>query len=414
MKKLDSIGRYSICDDRGRLSLCWWDRSARITRSKRLAATTLTAARKEAKEVIRTVAEPLELIAPERRITRDPEFGEVWISYEREKQACVSPARFGLLKNRLDIYYRPQIWHARMSEMPAELHRFVQFLQRTEYSRKKGRARGEATPNDRRRLHPNTIADIARPVVEVCALARRMGLTDVAPPDMPTITGLTAPADRPKKGRYLSFAEIGALIEAAEREHLRDLLILAIGTGARVGSICDIEGAYVHADLGVINLMKWGNVETNKRRPIVPISGAMRPVLERLRARYGDGYLIRSGGKPLAEGSRNWTQRIHRLVARAGIDNGLKPGETGANWYSIRHTFGDFLAGRVPDFAISSVMGHTAITLADRDRLFARGSPSTEIYKRRQLQPVLDVGDALEADWWPEIARHSATLRGLL
>lgn len=140
----------------------------------------------------------------------------------------------------------------------------------------------------------------------------------------------------------------------------------------------------------------------------------MRSVLDRLRARYGDGYLIRSGGKPLAEGSRNWTQMIHRLVGRAGIDEGLKPGETGANWYSIRHTFGDFLAGRVPDFAISSVMGHTAITLADRDRLFARGSPSTEIYKRRQLQPVLDVGEVLEADWWPEIARHSATLRGLL
>ena len=412
MKKLDQIGRYSICDDRGRLSLRWWDRSARTTRSKRLNATNITAARTEAKVVIRTIAEPLELIAPERRITRDPEFGEVWISYERLKQGTLSPARFGLLKNRLDIYYRPEIWHARMSQMPMELHRFVQFLQRTEYSRQKGRARAAATTTDSRRLHPNTIADIARPVVEVCALARRMGLTEVAPPDMPTISGMTAPADRPKKGRYLTFAEIGALIDAAERVHLRDLLILALGTGARVGSLCDIEGAYVHEELGVINLTKWGDVQTNKRRPIVPISGPMREVLDRLKGRSGDGYLICSGGKPLAEGSRNWTQMIHRLVERAGVDKALKPGETGANWYSIRHTFGDFLAGRVPDFAISSVMGHTTITTADRDRLFGRGSPTTDIYKRRQLQPVLDVGEALETGWWPEIVKNSAILRG--
>ncbi len=101
---------------------------------------------------------------------------------------------------------------------------------------------------------------------------------------------------------------------------------------------------------------------------------------------------------------------MHRLVQRSEIDKNLAKGQTGANWYSIRHTFGDFLAGRVPDFAISAVMGHTSITTSERDRLFAEGSPTTEIYKRRQLQPVLDVGEALEAAWWPEIVARSKTL----
>lgn len=399
MKKLDTIGRFSICDDRGNLCLRWWDRAARATRSKRLAAQTLTAACAEAKTVIRTIAEPLELIAPQRRITKDPEFGEVWLSYERQKEGTLSKEHFGLLKNRLDIYYRPNLWHEPMSNMPSALHRFVLFLQGAEYSRLKGKARTAATAEDRRKLHPNTIADIVRPVVEVCSLARKMGLTEIAPPKIPQIVGLTAPADRPKKGRYLSFDEIAALIDAAEREHMRDLLILALGTGARVGALCDIEGAYVHSDLGVINLMKWGELQSNKRKPIVPISGPMGQVLTRLMAQHGGGYLLRAGGRPLAEGSRNWTQMIHRLVERAGIDKGLAKGQTGANWYSIRHSFGDFLAGRVPDFAISAVMGHTSITMSERDRLFARGSPTTEIYKRRQLQPVLDVGEALEAEW---------------
>ena len=90
MKKLDTIGRFSICDDRGNLCLRWWDRAARCTRSKRLEARTLTAARSEAKTVIRRIAEPLELIAPQRRITKDPEFGEVWLSYERQKEGSLT------------------------------------------------------------------------------------------------------------------------------------------------------------------------------------------------------------------------------------------------------------------------------------------------------------------------------------
>ncbi|MDP5308969.1 hypothetical protein [Paracoccus spongiarum] len=182
MKKVDSVGRFSICDDRGNLCLRWWDTAAPCIHSKRLAARSLTAARAEAKIVIPTIAEPLEMIAPQRRITRDPEFGELWISYEREKGRSISKHWFSLLKNRLDIYYRPNLWHVPMSSMPTALHRFVLFLQKAEYTRNEGKAKAAATAEHRRRPHPNTIADIVRPVVELCSVARKMGLTDIAPP----------------------------------------------------------------------------------------------------------------------------------------------------------------------------------------------------------------------------------------
>lgn len=145
------------------------------------------------------------------------------------------------------------------------------------------------------------------------ALARTMGLAHSVPPQMPAIKDQTAPADRPKKGCYLSFDENVALVDTAEREHRRDLLILAVGTGARVGALCDIEGAHVHADLGDINPMKRGELQSNRRKPIVPISGPMRPVLDRLLAQHGGRYLLRAGAL-----SRTTSVRWCRTDAEGG------------------------------------------------------------------------------------------------
>jgi hypothetical protein len=35
--------------------------------------------------------------------------------------------------------------------------------------------------------------------------------------------------------------------------------------------------------------------------------------------------------------------------------------------------------------------------------LFEAGSPTTDLYKRRKLGPVMEVGEALEREWWPSI-----------
>lgn len=132
--------------------------------------------------------------------------------------------------------------------------------------------------------------------------------------------------------------------------------------------------------------MKWGELQSNKRKPIVPLSGPMNPVLDRLLAQHEGRYFLRAEGRPLAEGSRNWTQMIHRLVARAGIDDGLAKGQAGVISCSIRHTFGDFFSARVLDFSIPAVLGHTLIIMSERDRLLARGSLSSEIHECTQLQ----------------------------
>jgi hypothetical protein len=411
VKKVAEVGRFSICENRGALHMRWWDKVEQKTKSKRLEATTLGRAREEVKVLARDIVDPSERVSERSRAAGDPTFGECWLYYERAKKETLSEGRFRLLKNRLALYYRPSLWDVPMSRMGPELIRFAGRLREDRYSRRRGRAREGATPEDSRQLHPNTIADIIQAAIGVCEAGRANGLTTMASPAMPAIPGRTLPHDRAPKGRYLTFAEMGKLIDAAVSEHVLDLLLLELGSGARIGSVGGLEACYVHRALGVIDLGMWGSIETNKRRPLGPISGPMGRTLDRLIERHPNGVLIRDkrgrSSAPSAGGAGNYTQVIQRLVERSRIDEKLKPGALSANWYSIRRTLSDFLDGRVRAASISSVLGHYSVPQDERRKLFEDGSPMTLIYKRRKLEPVHEVGRVLEADWWPAIQPHT-------
>lgn len=400
MKKIERVGRFTICENRGALYLRWWNPHRRKTESERLNATTKEEAKRQAKKRIRVVIDPSETVRPESG--QDPTFGEVWIAFEQEKRERLGPQRFRLLENRRDLYYKTHLWSVRMSRMGPALRDLVKALQEgtTQPRKNAGRKGGPWKPKP---LHPNTISDIVGSAIEVCALAKSDGKSAHNPPKRPQIVGTTAPADRDPKGRYLSFEEIGKLIEACRRPHICDLLLLDLGCGGRIGAVADLRGEYVYANLGVIDLLGYGSIDNNKRRPIVPISGPMGRILRRLTAEHGDEFLIQAGGEPLATGARNWTQVIQRIVKRAGIDKKREAGQAAPNWISIRRTFADFLDEHASDADISAVMGHFDIARKTRRQLFEDGSPTTDIYKRRKLDPVLRVGEILDREWWPRI-----------
>ncbi|HBB82562.1 MAG TPA: hypothetical protein DC031_04635 [Sulfitobacter sp.] len=156
-----------------------------------------------------------------------------------------------------------------------------------------------------------------------------------------------------------------------------DLPLLDIGCGGRIGAVADMTGAKVRLDLGVIDLLGEGFVETNKRKrtPIIPVTGPMGRILTRMIAVNGNGFLVQESGGPISKGARNFTQIIQRLVKRAHSYRTsdqvkrkvLEPTEQGnVNWYSIRRTFADWLDERVSDAAISAVMGHFEISSRTR------------------------------------------------
>ncbi|WP_265499542.1 hypothetical protein [Paracoccus beibuensis] len=413
MEKVEKFGRFTIAINRGAFYLRWWNPHTKKTQSERLQATEVEQARKLARERAKLHMDRTEAIRP--GSGDDPTFGEIWLGYEQDKRKRLASERFRLLENRRELYYKPHLWSVRMSKMGPALRALVLGME-------EGRIRPEntksklktLTSDGKPRLHPNTIADIVGSAAEACALAKSDGLTIHNPPKIPFIVGLTAPEDRDPKGRYVSFEEIGLLIDACRRPHILDLLLLDLGCGGRVGAVADMKGKKVSLDLGIIDLLGEGFVDTNRRKltPIVPITGPMHRILVRLIAQHGNDFLIYAGKEPLAEGSRNWTQIIQRVVAR-GIKNRtpdqvkrklLEPTPEGnVNWYSIRRTFPDWLDERVSDAAISAVMGHFEITNRTRRRLFEEGSPTTDLYKRMKLGPVLEVADVLEREWWPSI-----------
>nr|RDS94128.1 hypothetical protein DWF04_16470 [Cereibacter sphaeroides f. sp. denitrificans] len=61
---------------------------------------------------------------------------------------------------------------------------------------------------------------------------------------------------------------------------------------------------------------------------------------------------------------------------------------------------------------VSLAMGHIVVPKAEQRRIFESGSPTTEIYKRRQLAPIYRVGEVIEREWWPRIQPHCEVFLG--
>ncbi|MFY0619271.1 hypothetical protein [Shimia sp.] len=200
MKTLEKVGRFSVCSDKGKFYIRWWERHARKTKSRLLAASTKTEAVSQAKELAREFMEPNETISVFSGL--DPTFGEVWIAFEQEKRRRLSSERFRLLRHRLDLYYRPFLFDVRMSAFGHALIEFVRHLETLRYSKKRGHiepGRGDKI----HALHPNTIADIVGSALEVCSNAYSSGYSNVPPPKKPFIAGVTAPHNRQPKGGIL-------------------------------------------------------------------------------------------------------------------------------------------------------------------------------------------------------------------
>lgn len=189
------------------------------------------------------------------------------------------------------------------------------------------------------------------------------------------VPGFGLPADSEPRDRWLKRGEIDRLLAAAQGEgrmsRVERFLWLALETAGRKQALLDLTWDRVDFETGVIHLALPGLKQTKKRRASVPISAALRPVLER-------AYAEREGDLVLEHGGDVWAA-VQSVVRRAGLApavaraTGQAAKATGISPHVMRHTAATHMARRgVPLWLIAKVLGNS---LAVVERSYAKHAP---------------------------------------
>ena len=150
--------------------------------------------------------------------------------------------------------------------------------------------------------------------------------------------------DGPPRERVMEVAEVAAMWDAAELDHLRMFILLLLGTAARPAAVLELTRERCDLGRGLIDLNPEGRAQTKKRRPVVPMPDFLRPWI----MQAPPGPLVRFRGKGVAKVNASW--RDARKAA--GLDAEVVP-------YTIRHTIATVLRTRgVPELELAGLLGH--------------------------------------------------------
>lgn len=189
------------------------------------------------------------------------------------------------------------------------------------------------------------------------------------------VPGFALPAESAPRDRWLRTDEIDRLLAAARSEgrmsRVERFLWLALETAGRKQALLELTWDRVDFETGVIHLALPGVKQTKKRRASVPISKALRPVLER-------AYAERTGPLVLDHGGDVWAA-VQSVVRRAGLApavrraTGAAATATGISPHVMRHTAATHMARRgVPLWKIAKILGDTLTTV---EKTYAKHSP---------------------------------------
>lgn len=189
------------------------------------------------------------------------------------------------------------------------------------------------------------------------------------------VPGFALPAESEPRDRWLKEDEIARLLAAArdgERlSRVERFLWLALETAGRKQALLDLTWDRVDFETNVIHLALPGRKQTKKRRASVPISKALRPVLER-------AYRERTGECVLDHGGEVWAA-VQSVARKAGLapkvtrPTGAAATATGISPHVMRHTAATHMARRgVPLFIVAKILGDTIATV---EKTYAKHAP---------------------------------------
>ena len=154
--------------------------------------------------------------------------------------------------------------------------------------------------------------------------------------------------------------ELAQLLEIAqEKERVLRFIQIAYHTAGRKASIETLEWSQVDLDAKRINLSKAGERQTKKRRPIVPVSEAMCGILQQMKDKADNQWVL---GSP-----NNIAPGLEYMLKKAGMfelpERGLRA-KGNLTAHVLRHSRATHLLqdGRTP-YAVAQLLGDTIVTL---------------------------------------------------
>jgi integrase len=203
------------------------------------------------------------------------------------------------------------------------------------------------------RVSPRTVNIELSILRRMYRLARTWGLAGESP--LEDVRNLR---EEEKSIRVLSTEEEARLF-AQLPPHLRELMVLALNTGLRLGELRALKPA--DADMKN-DALRVAQSKTGKSRH-VPLNAEARAVIERgLEA--GHSTILHYQGRPVREIHRSW----YKAVRKAGL--------VGLRIHDLRHTFATRLVLNGVDLAtVAALLGHQSIQMTMR---YAHPSPDSK------------------------------------
>ena len=156
------------------------------------------------------------------------------------------------------------------------------------------------------------------------------------------------------KDRWLTHEEAAKLLEAALGEgegrlpRVYRFIALALATGSRKTALLELRKGQVDLAQRTIRLNPHGRTQTKKRRPLVPISDDLLPIMERVMAEATGDFLLDHPGSIRSS--------FERVCKAAGLDD-VSP-------HTLRHTAASWmLQDGVPIEQVAAILGDTIATV---------------------------------------------------
>lgn len=164
---------------------------------------------------------------------------------------------------------------------------------------------------------------------------------------IPAAPDVLMPPTSPPRDRYLTRAEVAALLDAAGEPHIRLAILLMLTTAGRVGAVLDLTWDRVMFDQGVVKL--WtSDIGPRKGRATVPINPTLMAALTTARQAAISRYVVEWGGRQVKSIKTGFTA----AVKRAGIAH--------CTPHDLRRTAGRWMVeAGTPIEEVAQYLGHT-------------------------------------------------------